>query len=158
MTIIAWRFVKAKHQEQAFAGEGARQFAGRWNNPGAPIVYAASGISLALLELLAHLEDASILSSYVLFRADINEKLVETLDDASLPNDWRASPAPPSTRAIGDHWFQGSRSAVLSVPSAVSPLERNYLINPAHPDFRKIKISGPLEYAFDPRIVELARQ
>jgi RES domain-containing protein len=157
MTTTAWRFVKAKHQDHPFAGEGARLFGGRWNNPGTPIVYAASAISLALLELLAYLEDASVLSSYVLFRAEIRENLIETLATAILPRDWRASPAHPSTKAIGDKWFHESRSAVLSVPSAVSPLERNYLVNPAHRDFRKIKTSGPLEYVFDPRIVELTR-
>jgi len=157
MTVTAWRFAKAKHADQAFAGEGARKFGGRWNNPGTPVVYAASGISLALLELLAHLEDASILPSYVLFRADINDSLIETLDQAILPKDWRDSPAPASVKALGDKWFEQSRSAVLAVPSAISPPEKNYLINPAHPDFRKIKTSGPVDYEYDPRIMELAR-
>ena len=157
MTISAWRFAKAKHADEAFSGEGARRFGGRWNNPGTPIVYAAGGISLALLELLAHLEDAGILPSYVLFRAEIKDNLIETLDEVSLPKDWRAAPAPATVKAIGDTWYRQSRSAVLSVPSAITPSERNYLVNPAHPDFRKIKVSGPLDYEFDPRILDLAR-
>jgi len=157
MTITAWRFAKAKHAGEAFSGEGARRFGGRWNNPGTPIVYAASGISLALLELLAHLEDAGILPFYVLFRADIKDNLIETLDEANLPKEWRASPAPATVKALGDLWFKQSRSAVLSVPSAITPSERNYLVNPAHPDFRKIKVMGPIDYEFDPRIIDLAR-
>jgi RES domain-containing protein len=157
MTVTAWRFVKAKLQDQAFSGEGARRFGGRWNSPGTLVVYAAGGISLALLELLAHLEDASLLRSYVLFRLDFKDTFIETLDEAVLPKGWRDSPSPPGVKAIGDRWFRESRSAVLSVPSAVVPLERNYLINPAHPDFRRIETSGPVKYEFDPRIIRLAR-
>jgi len=158
MTLTAWRFTKAKHADGAFTGEGAREYGGRWNSPGTPAVYTAATISLGLLELLVHLEDVSILSSYVLFRADIKESLIETLDDAILPSDWRACPTPAGTKAIGDKWFQEARSAVLSVPSAVTVLERNYLVNPAHPDFRKIKISDLFQYEFDPRLTRLARR
>jgi RES domain-containing protein len=43
------------------------------------------------------------------------------------------------------------------VPSAITPSERNYLVNPAHPDFHKINVSGPVDYEFDPRIIDLAR-
>jgi RES domain-containing protein len=157
LTVSAWRFVKAKHADHAFAGEGARRFGGRWNSPGSPVVYTAGSISLALLELLAHLEDASILPSYVLFRANIHANLIETLEEAILPKNWRGSPAPTSVKMLGDKWVQASRSAVLAVPSAISPAEKNYLINPAHPDFSKIKTSGPVDYEYDPRIMTLAR-
>lgn len=157
MTATAWRFVKAKYQDKAFEGEGARKFPGRWNTAAAPMVYAASAISLAILELLTYIDDTSILPSYVLFGADISDSLIETLPDANLPPDWRASPAPASTKAIGDAWFLLRRSAVLSVPSAVVPTERNYLINPTHPEFGKIKLSGPVDYKFDPRVLQLVR-
>jgi len=157
MTAIAWRFVKAKYQEKAFAGEGAQKFPGRWNTAAFPVVYTCGSVSLAILELLAYIEDASLLPSYLLFRADLPENLMETLPDADLPSDWRGFPAPDSTKTIGDTWFQQGRSAVLSVPSALVPLERNYLINPVHRDFRKIKLSGPVDFEFDPRLMQLVR-
>jgi len=157
MTATAWRFVKAKYQDKAFEGEGARKFPGRWNTAAALMVYAASSISLAVLEILAYINDTSLLPSYVLFRADIRDSLIETLPDADLPADWRAVPAPDSTKAIGDNWFRKRRSAVLSVPSAVIASERNYLINPSHRDFGKIKVSGPVRYDFDPRLLQFVR-
>jgi len=157
VTTIAWRFVKAKYQDKAFAGEGAQKFPGRWNTAASPVVYTSSAASLAILELLAYIEDARLLTSYLLFRADLPEDLMETFKDADLPSDWRCFPAPDSTKIIGDTWFQQGRSAVLSVPSAVVPLERNYLINPVHRDFRKIKLSGPVDFDFDPRVIKLVR-
>jgi len=157
MTAIAWRFLKAKYQNKAFAGEGAQKFPGRWNTASTPMVYTSSAVSLAILELLAYIEDASLLPSYLLFRADFSDNLIETLQDADLPSDWRAFPAPDSTKTIGDRWFHQGHSAVLCVPSAVVPLERNYLINPVHRDFRKIKLSGPVDFEFDPRLMQLVR-
>lgn len=157
MTTIAWRFVKAKYQDKAFAGEGAQQFPGRWNSAAFPVVYTSGAISLAILELLAYIEDARLLPSYLLFRADLPERLMETLQDADLPSDWRGFPAPDSTKTIGDTWLHQGRSAVLSVPSAVVPLERNYLINPLHRDLRKIQLSGLVDFDFDPRVIEVVR-
>jgi RES domain-containing protein len=158
MTTTAWRFVKAKYQDKAFEGEGARIHPGRWNTATAPIVYAAGAISLGILELLTYINDTSLLPSYLLFRADISNRLIVTLQDADLPADWRTVPAPASTKMIGDAWFLHSRSAVLCIPSAVIPLERNYLINPAHPQFGEIKVSGPVDSGFDPRILKFVRQ
>jgi hypothetical protein len=41
---------------------------------------------------------------------------------------------------------------VLEVPSAIVPSEMNYLLNPAQPDFRRIRVRRPLPFLFDPRI------
>ncbi|MEJ2013195.1 MAG: RES family NAD+ phosphorylase [Anaerolineales bacterium] len=152
MTLRAWRIVKARYAESAFSGEGARLYGGRWNSPGVPVVYAAQHQSLAVLEVLVGLEDAGLLPRFVLFRVEFDEKLVETLADAALPRDWRANPPPRSTQRLGDAWAVEGRSAVLSVPSAVVPAERVYLLNPRHPDFGALAIEGPYPYAFDPRL------
>jgi len=39
------------------------------------------------------------------------------------------------------------------VPSVLSTSEMNFLLNPKHPDFKKIKISQPVEYRFDSRLL-----
>jgi RES domain-containing protein len=44
------------------------------------------------------------------------------------------------------------QTAVLKVPSAIIDLEYNYLLNPAHPDFEKIKIRSVNKFTFDPRL------
>ena len=64
--LTAWRITKQKHARNAFTGEGAREFGGRWNNPGTAIVYTAQSQSLAALEMLAHLDSSEHLRKYVL--------------------------------------------------------------------------------------------
>jgi RES domain-containing protein len=45
------------------------------------------------------------------------------------------------------------RSAILEVPSAVIPRESNYLLNPAHPQFGRIRVAGRAPFSFDPRLL-----
>jgi len=70
-----------------------------------------------------------------------------------LPADWMLEPPGPSSQAIGDAWVQAGESAVLAVPTVLIPSETNYLLNPMHPDFKKISIGKPQPFAFDPRLL-----
>jgi RES domain-containing protein len=148
-----WRIVKSRYASTAFDGEGARLYGGRWNSPGKPMVYTSSTISLAVLEVLGHLQEASLLSSYSLISADFDDALVERLDHSMLPDDWRSYPAPSELQRKGDEWVQSRRSAVLEVPSAIVERESNYLINPAHPDFSSVVIGEPEPFTFDERLL-----
>jgi RES domain-containing protein len=148
----AWRIVKAKHAATAFSGEGAAKTGGRWNSRGVPVVYASSTKSLAALETLVHL-NPPVPFQYVAFRLQFDAALVENIPLNRLPAYWRAEPPPPSTKAIGDAWVREVRSAVLALPSVIVPGELNYLLNPAHPAFKKISIGKPERFAFDPRLL-----
>lgn len=148
----AWRIVKLKHAATAFSGDGAARTAGRWNSRGIPVIYTSSTKSLAALETLVHL-NPPIFFKYVAFRIEFDDALLEVIPPRSLPPDWSTSPPPPSTKAIGDHWSRERRSAVLAVPSVIVPGERNFLLNPAHPDFKKTSIGKPEPFAFDPRLL-----
>jgi len=81
---------------------------------------------------------------------DIRKERVELSD---LPARWRVSPSPEYLQSIGNDWIGRRLSAVLAVPSAVIPQENNYLLNPAHPDFKHIRINRPTPFSFDPRII-----
>jgi RES domain-containing protein len=148
-----WRIVKSRHASTAFDGEGARLYGGRWNSPGTRMVYTASSVSLAVLEVLVYLDKASLLSSYSLISARFDDALVECLERSKLPDGWRAFPAPPELQEIGDEWVKSRGSSVLEVPSAVVERESNYLINPAHPDFASIGVGEPEPFTFDERLV-----
>jgi RES domain-containing protein len=150
--IRAWRIVTAKHAANAFDGEGARIAGGRWNSPGTAMVYASGTASLAVLEMLAHLRHATTLPAYVLIACDFDDALVNAV--GKLPDDWRRFPAPAHVQAIGDTWANKSQSAVLRVPSAIVEKESNYLLNPAHPDFAKIKLHAPEPFTLDLRLVK----
>jgi RES domain-containing protein len=149
----AWRILKTRFSADAFSGEGARLYGGRWNSPGVPMVYTAGSVSLATLELLVHLDTTSVLPSYSICPVDFDDSLVESLDRASLPSDWRQSPSPTSLQLIGDDWISRGSSVVLRVPSAVVEDENNYLINPAHKDFKKLVIGGMKPFRMDRRLI-----
>jgi len=147
-----WRIVKTARLATAFDGEGARLHGGRWNSPGTALVYTAESQALAALELLVHLQSSQLLLSYSAVPASFDAKSVEAVDPGRLPRGWRRYPASPALQQIGDHWAAELRSAVLQVPSAIVPDERNFLLNPAHPDFRKIRIGPPAPFAYDARL------
>ena len=151
--LTAWRITKRRHAAYAFDGEGARLFGGRWNSPGVPMVYVASTRALAVLEQLVHLDRATLLSSFVLIPCEFDEQLVTDLDPALLPPDWRREPPPSEVAVIGDLWVKNAVSAVLAVPSAVIEEERNFLLNPGHPHFPKIKIGDSVDFDFDRRLL-----
>lgn len=148
----AFRLVKRKHAAHSFDGEGARLFGGRWNRPGVAVVYASESLSLAALELLVHLERGALLAHYVMCRVEFPESAVEELLAKRLPAHWRVSPAPPALQEIGTRWARARRSAVLRVPSAVIPLESNFLLNPDHPSFSRFVRVGPERFDFDSRL------
>jgi RES domain-containing protein len=150
----AYRIVKARYAGNAFDGEGARAQGGRWSSISTRIVYTAGSLSLAILEILVHLQQAQILSSYVAFELDFQESLVQDLDPALLPADWRSSPAPVLSKEIGDTWIRKSSSAILKVPSVIVPSEHNFLINPGHSNFVSVKIGNPMPLDIDPRLLE----
>jgi RES domain-containing protein len=150
--ITAWRIVKRKRARTAFSGDGARQYGGRWNSPGVPMVYTAASQSLAALEIVVHLDSSELLHYYVVFKVGIEESLIKTVTSDRLPKNWRADPAPAKVRQIGNAWVKSGASAVLQVPSATLPAENNYLLNPLHPDFPKLMIGQPTAIEFDPRL------
>lgn len=155
MTFSAWRITKEVHARSAFSGEGARLYGGRWNSRGTALIYTAQSQSLAVLEMLVHLDSPELLKLFVLFEVTIPSSVVEVLDSAKLPRHWNENPIPDEVQSVGDDWVRSRRSAVLRVPSTLVPAECNFLLNPAHPEFRKLHMGKALPFAFDPR---LARQ
>ena len=77
---------------------------------------------------------------------------IETLEIEALPLSWRSYPAPERLQDLGTGWVRSRRTAVLQVPSSVVPHEMNVLLNPAHPDFEKLRLHDPEMFAFDPRM------
>ena len=117
------------------------------------MVYVAGSVSLAVLEVLVHLGDVGVLTSYSLCAVEFDDGLIEPLDRSRLPADWRSYPAPPGLRGIADAWVRDRTSAVLEVPSAVVERESNYLINPEHPDFAFVNIGESEPFEFDARLL-----
>ncbi|WP_022947677.1 RES family NAD+ phosphorylase [Methylohalobius crimeensis] len=147
--LTAYRLVKRKWAAQAFDGEGAKRFGGRWNSRGNPCIYLAVSESLAILEMLVHLDDHRLLRHYVLFELALPDREILYLASENLPDCWRDDPAPPETAEIGDSWLKEHASLALAVPSVIVPREWNLLLNPAHPGFAEV-VGRAREQPFEP--------
>ena len=149
----AWRIVRASRAPTAFSGEGAWQNGGRWSSVGVRIVYVSEHQSTAALEIFVHIAPFLLAEKYKAFRLEWPDSLTEILPMKKWPVNWRISPPPLETMEIGDRWVEEQRPAILAVPSAISPDDRNFMLNPERPDFKRIRIAPPIDYEFDPRLL-----
>lgn len=150
--LTVWRLTTARFAKSAFSGEGARLYAGRWHRKGVPLVYTASSQSLAMLEMLV--QDEPLRARYVMIEARVPKTVtIERIEIDDLPSNWRDIAAREKLQALGTEWARKRSSAVLAVPSAIIPGERNYLLNPRHPDFRRIRIGTPQRFETDLRLI-----
>jgi len=131
------------------SGDGAARYPGRWNSLGRPLVYACETFSGAMLEILVHANigrpprDLHFAAIVIPPSVAIEELSTPDVEDRSDVE---------TTRLLGDAWYARGRTAVLLVPSAVTRVERNALINPAHPDFARIRASAPKPVVWDRRL------
>lgn len=151
-TIDAWRITSAEYQDEAFTGKGAKQYGGRFNSIGTPVVYTADSLALATLELLANTNKRSRLAGHVCIPVSFEEKQVLVRDREELPDGWDARPYGPVSQQVGDRWIRSEESLILRVPSVVMPREHNYLINPNHPNVGSPEIGEPEPLNPDPRL------
>ena len=147
----AWRIVKTRYVATAFDGEAAALLGGRWNSRGTRVVYASATLSLALVEILVHLP-AGVLGGFSAIPVEFDDRLVVELASARVPAGFQDDPPRVETMAVGGAWVRDARSAVLSVPSAVVLMERNYLLNPRHADFARVKIGRARGFPLDRRL------
>jgi Uncharacterized conserved protein len=149
--LTAWRITKRRHSKTAFDGSGARRYGGRWNSPGVAVVYTAETQSLAVLEMLVHLDATALLQRYVLIGVKIDKSLIRELDRSELPRNWSDSTC-GGLKNIGNDWVRSAGSVALRVPSTLVPSETNLLLNPRHSDFHRVVIGKPIPFWFDPRL------
>jgi RES domain-containing protein len=146
-----WRLCRKKNI--AFDGEGSRLAGGRWNHRGTAVVYTSATVSLAVLEYFVNLPRAAAPQDLVTIAAEIPKDLPMTsVEEDALPRNWRKYPAPESLAEIGTRWAEERKTPILAVPSAVVPQEKNYLLNPAHPLFKEIRIGKPEPLSLDSRM------
>ena len=150
--VTVWRLNAERFAKAALSGSGASRYGGRWNLPGTRVIYCAQSRALAAMESLVHVEDIEGLDAVEWQATAIT--LAGALIERPLryPQSWRSYPYSPSTQRFGSAWARDLRSVALRVPSAVIPGEFNFLLNPAHPDFAKVRFAPPEPFRFDPRL------
>ncbi len=152
--LTAWRLVHKRKVDEAFTGTGSRRYGGRWNYKGIGVAYVSDSLALAALEIIVHAASYQVLRDYVSIKVNFPEALVVDVNDIlRLPKDWRADPPPIRLKETGKKWYFDQISAVLKVPSTIIPTECNYVLNPGHPDFKKVAIKEAAPFRFDQRLV-----
>jgi len=148
-----WRLTKTRYVSTAFEGTGSRLVGGRWNSPGRNVVYTSTHPSTAVLEILVHVRRADLLrDDYTMVSADIPDALALDLDIGELSPGWDSAQETAASTAIGDEWYDTAASVALRVPSVVMRGEHNLLLNPHHPDWKRVTIGSPERLLFDSRL------
>jgi RES domain-containing protein len=150
--------LRKAHARTLFDGEGAYRYGGRWSSPGTRLSYASDHQSLAMLEYFAHLDQDDPPGDLVLAVAEIPDDLTrEKIDPRNLPGNWRNSAAPAELARFGDEFARRGEYCLLLVPSVLAPSESNWLINPAHPDYKRIGVHEVEPLSYDPRMFRKRR-
>lgn len=157
MTISLWRVASDTPQWSAddMAGKGAAHKGSRWNHAGEHLTYAATSISLAAWETRAHFgKGARLPWNRYLVRIDVLDDVWAAREIlARLPAvGWDAIPEGLVSRAAGSTWLGSGRTALLAVPSVIINEEDNVLINPAHPDAKRITATKVRRFVYDLRV------
>ena len=118
-----------------------------------PVVYAASHLSLAALEYLAHIDAEDAPDDLVALHISVPDDLTElAYAPSSLPAAWQQIPSPPECQAIGKEWAVRREEALLRVLSVLVPEESNVLVNPLHPDAVGVRVIGSRPFSYDVRL------
>jgi RES domain-containing protein len=147
-----FRICRERFSTDAFTGEGARRFGGRWNSRGVPMVYCSSSLALAAIELFVHLEPNLQPDDLVSIAATLPpSEPAQQLTPEALPPEWWNDDFEP-LRKLGDAWIREKTSLALQVPSAPLHSEWNVLLNPLHPAIAQLKIDPLQPFQFDARM------
>jgi RES domain-containing protein len=133
------------------SGTGAKLFGGRWNSKGFAMLYVAENISLAVLEMLVHSQFKDFAIELSILRISIPDAIeVKEIKLSKLKQDWIDDYS--YTKFIGNEFVKSANNLLLKVPSAIVNEEHNFLINPLHTDFKKVKITEVKQFRTDKRL------
>ena len=148
--MIIYRLATERYSTD-ISGTGAKLMGGRWNSPGLLVLYTTENISLSVLEILVNAERQHIPQTYQLLKLTIPDTVTyNNVTKEKLKKQWKDDYE--YTQWIGSEFLKQNKSLVLKVPSAVVDEECNFLFNPAHADFKKLKILSVNDFRFDKRL------
>lgn len=153
--MLIYRIDRKKRQHNTLSGIGAEIYGGRWNLPGTRAVYCAGSRSLAILEMLVHMDMKHVPNDRIIVKIEVpNEKLIQYYDRKNLPPNWNKFPYKHNSQQVFSDWINlEDVGPVLALPSAVVPEEWNFIINPLHQKMNKIRVVEVQPLAIDERLL-----
>lgn len=150
--MIVYRLCR-KNYANDLSGRGAEISGGRWNGKGIAALYTSSSRALCAIEILVHVPVGIIPKDYYLISIEFPDNSpLKAIDIINLPHNWNSNPISASTQRIGNTFFSEQKGLILKAPSAIIKDEWNYIINPLHKDFNKVKILSTEPFVFDTRL------
>ena len=147
--MLVYRITLAKYSHRLIASGRAA----RWNPNEVEMIYTASSRSLACLENVVHRDKLGLSQVFNIVTIECPDDIkIKTIYLTDLPANWVDFDQMRITQAIGEKWVKDNESAILQVPSSIVSEEVNYLVNPKHPDFERVKILKSQPFVFDSRI------
>lgn len=147
-----FRLAKKKYADD-LSGIGAELTGGRWNNKGTRIIYTSDSRALCTAEIAVHMPVGLIPKDYYLITLEIPDKIsFKQIDSKLLPINWMDFPYSNITQDIGEDFISKGDFLILKVPSAVVQGDYNYLINPNHREFGKVRLISKEKFNFDERL------
>lgn len=143
-----WRLTTRDTITEAFNGDGASKYGGRYNSKGTKVVYTSDSVSLAVLENLVHF-DSDLCPNLFLFEIEITD-----LNDISYNEAFDKITDFQKMKKLGDEWARLDSSLILKVPSIIVPNEYNFLINPLHNNFKSLNLKSHGKFALDQRLIK----
>jgi RES domain-containing protein len=148
--LTAYRIVRAGYP--VFDGSGAARWGGRWTGKGRAVIHAAESYALAVLENLVHFNASELPPHLVVCEIHIPEHVSRQIVRRSAVPDFDLDDSYAACRALGDRWHEEAKTALLIVPSRLSPYECNLLIHPLHKDISSMRVGEPLPARLDERL------
>lgn len=149
--MVVYHLGKTKFARQ-LTGEGAKLNGGRWNLMGTPCLYTSETKALSVLEYAANVQLEEMPDHLSITVYSLPVKSWKEFNVTDLPGNWQEIPVPEETKRWGSLHLQQAKYLALKIPSIIIPSEFNYILNPLHADFKKIKIKEVHSFSFDSRI------
>jgi RES domain-containing protein len=153
--MIVFAIEREKYLDKTLEGIGPSKSEDcRWNSQNTKIAYTAESRALAILEVSVHLDlEEDLPNDHYFIEIEIpDEIMIQEVKLEDLPDGWDSKPPIDITQSIGDDFIKKNEAAILKVPSSIVHQEFNFLINPKHPDFLKVKVLSTYKMDFDPRL------
>ncbi len=135
------------------SGEGSSIYGGRWNLVGTKCLYTSQSISLCVLEMLARTQKKIHPPGYQLILIEFPESELTVINIEQLKPGWKKHIE--YTQWIGDEFLKENNSLALQVPSAIVERENNFILNPLHKLYSKVKIKGIEPLDLDNRLMQI---
>ncbi len=149
--MILYRVGKTSHAAD-LSGEGARLNGGRWNHKMIACIYTSESRALAVLEYTMNVNINDIPRALSITTFEISGHSIHEPKEAGLPGNWKEVPAPSSTKDFGSALLKATETLIIKLPSTAIPQEYNYILNPAHPAAKSIKIIDISDFIYPVRI------